>query len=93
MNDDVVRVALTDIARTALAPRAALVLPRLIVAAGPGAPGGLAAARGGLHPDPPRVGAHRPGSVLIHHPRARPSFMPVLTVNPRWKLNASVGDR
>ena len=29
MNDDVVRVALTDIARTARAPRAALVLPRL----------------------------------------------------------------
>ena len=25
----------------------------------PGARGGLAAARGGLHPDPPRVGAHR----------------------------------
>ena len=41
-----------------------------------------------------RILANRPpGSVLIHHPRARPSFMPVLTVNPRWKLNASVGDR
>ena len=37
MNDDVVRVARTDIARTALAPRAALVLPRLIVDAGPAA--------------------------------------------------------
>ena len=35
MNDDVVRVALTDIARTDLAPRAALVLPPLIVDAGP----------------------------------------------------------
>ena len=35
MNDDVVRVELTDIARTALAPRAELVLPRLIVDAGP----------------------------------------------------------
>ena len=37
MSDDVVRVELTDIARTALAPRAALVLPRLIVDAGPAA--------------------------------------------------------
>ena len=37
MNDDVVRVALTDIARTARAPRAVLVLPRLIVDAGPAA--------------------------------------------------------
>ena len=37
MSDDVVRVALTDIARTALAQRAALVLPRLIVDAGPAA--------------------------------------------------------
>ena len=37
MNDDVVRVELTDIARTALAPRAELVLPRLIVDAGPAA--------------------------------------------------------
>ena len=35
MSDDVVRVELTDIARTALAQRAALVLPRLIVDAGP----------------------------------------------------------
>ena len=35
MNDDVVRVARTDSARTALAPPAALVLPRLIVDAGP----------------------------------------------------------
>ena len=35
MNDDVVRVARTDSARTARAPRAALVLPRLIVDAGP----------------------------------------------------------
>ena len=98
MNDDVVRVARTDSARTARAPRAELVLPPLIVDAGPaavgkfleffaarianrrtraayglavgqflawcearglGAPGGLAAARGGLYPDPPRVGAHR----------------------------------
>ena len=109
MNDDVVRVELTDIARTELAQRAELVLPRLIVdagpvaggevsgvlrradrqpahargvragrgavpgvvrGAGPGAHGGLAAARGGLHPDPPRVGAHRqaaPGG----HPHAR----------------------
>ena len=109
MNDDVVRVELTDIARTELAQRAELVLPRLIVdagpvavgkfleffaarianrrtraaygravgqflawcaGAGPGAHGGRAAARGGLHPDPPRVGAHRqaaPGG----HPHAR----------------------
>ena len=37
MSDDVVRVELTDIARTELAPRAALVLPRLIVDAGPAA--------------------------------------------------------
>ena len=37
MNDDVVRVARTDIARTDLAPRAELVLPRLIVDAGPAA--------------------------------------------------------
>ena len=98
MSDDVVRVELTDIARTELAQRAELVLPRLFVDAGPvavarfleffaardrepahargvragrgvvpglvrcarpGAHGGLAAARGGLHPDPPRVGAHR----------------------------------
>ena len=35
MSDDVVRVARTDSARTARAPRAALVLPRLIVDAGP----------------------------------------------------------
>ena len=35
MNDDVVRVELTDIARTARAQRAELVLPRLIVDAGP----------------------------------------------------------
>ena len=35
MNEDVVLVELTDIARTALAQRAALVLPRLIVDAGP----------------------------------------------------------
>ena len=35
MNDDVVRVARTDSARTARAPRTALVLPRLIVDAGP----------------------------------------------------------
>ena len=35
MNDDVVRVARTDSARTARAPRAALVLPPLIVDAGP----------------------------------------------------------
>ena len=35
MNDDVVRVELTDSARTARAQRAALVLPRLIVDAGP----------------------------------------------------------
>ena len=35
MNDDVVRVERTDIARTELAQRAALVLPRLIVDAGP----------------------------------------------------------
>ena len=35
MNDDVVLVELTDIARTALAQRAELVLPRLIVDAGP----------------------------------------------------------
>ena len=35
MNDDVVLVAPPDIARTALAPRAALVLLRLIVDAGP----------------------------------------------------------
>ena len=34
MNEDVVRVELTDIARTALAPRAELVLPRLIVSRG-----------------------------------------------------------
>ena len=37
MNEDVVRVELTDIARTELAQRAALVLPRLIVDAGPAA--------------------------------------------------------
>ena len=37
MNDDVVRVARTDSARTARAPPAALVLPRLIVDAGPAA--------------------------------------------------------
>ena len=37
MNDAVVRVARTGIARTARAPRAALVLPRLIVDAGPAA--------------------------------------------------------
>ena len=109
MSDDLVRVEPPDIARTALAPRAALVLPRLIVGrgasgggevsgvlrradrqpahaggvrtgrgavsgvvrgAGPGAHGGRAAARGGLHPDPPWVGAHRqaaPGG----HPHAR----------------------
>ena len=30
----------------------------LVRGPGPGARGGLAAARGGLHPDPPRVGAH-----------------------------------
>ena len=95
MNDDVVRVARTDSARTTLAQRAELVLPPLVVDAGPaavekflefsprgsptggrgrrtgeqwgsswrgarpGAHGGRAAARGGLHPDPPRVGAHR----------------------------------
>ena len=35
MNDDVVRVELTDSARTELAQRAALALPRLIVDAGP----------------------------------------------------------
>ena len=35
MSDDVVRVAPPDIARTALAQRAELVLPRLIVDAGP----------------------------------------------------------
>ena len=35
MNDDVVRVGRTDLARTARAPRAALVLPPLIVDAGP----------------------------------------------------------
>ena len=39
MNDDVVRVELTDIARTELAQRAELVLPRLIVDAGPVAVG------------------------------------------------------
>ena len=39
MNDDVVRVELTDIARTELAQRAKLVLPRLIVDAGPVAVG------------------------------------------------------
>ena len=114
MNDDVVRVARTDSARTARAPRAALVLPRLIVdagpvavekfleffrradrqpadaggvrasrgavpgvvrGAGPGAHGGRAAARGGLHPDPPRVGAHRqaaPGGPPHARPPARP---------------------
>ena len=37
MSDDLVRVALTDIARTELAERAELVLPRLIVDAGPAA--------------------------------------------------------
>ena len=37
MSDDVVRVEPPDIARTALAPRAELVLPRLIVDAGPAA--------------------------------------------------------
>ena len=37
MSDDLVRVELTDIARTELAPRAKLVLPRLIVDAGPAA--------------------------------------------------------
>ena len=37
MNDDVVLVELTDIARTELAQRAELVLPRLIVDAGPAA--------------------------------------------------------
>ena len=37
MNEDIVRVARTDIARTELAPRAELVLPRLIVDAGPAA--------------------------------------------------------
>ena len=37
MNEDVVRVELTDIARTELAQRAELVLPRLIVDAGPAA--------------------------------------------------------
>ena len=37
MNDDVVLVERTDIARTALAQRAELVLPRLIVDAGPAA--------------------------------------------------------
>ena len=37
MNEDVVRVELTDIARTERAQRAALVLPRLIVDAGPAA--------------------------------------------------------
>ena len=37
MNDDVVRVELTDSARTDLAQRAELVLPRLIVDAGPAA--------------------------------------------------------
>ena len=35
MNEDLVRVALTDIARTARAPRAVRVLPRPIVDAGP----------------------------------------------------------
>ena len=35
MSDDVVRVEPPDIAHTELAPRAALVLPRLIVDAGP----------------------------------------------------------
>ena len=45
-------------------------VPGVVRGAGPGARGGLAAARGGLHPDPPRVGAHRqaaPGG----HPHAR----------------------
>ena len=37
MNEDVVLVELTDIARTELAQRAELVLPRLIVDAGPAA--------------------------------------------------------
>ena len=37
MNEDVVRVELTDIARTALAQRAELVLPQLIVDVGPAA--------------------------------------------------------
>ena len=37
MNDDVVRVELTDIARTARAQRAELVLPAVIVDAGPAA--------------------------------------------------------
>ena len=37
MNDDLVRVELTDSARMALAQRAELVLPRLIVDAGPAA--------------------------------------------------------
>ena len=89
-----VRVEPPDIARTALAPRAAAAdrrrgargggevsrvfrradrqpahargvragrgaVPGVVRGAGPGAHGGRAAARGGLHPDPPRVGAHR----------------------------------
>ena len=97
MNEEVALVERADIARPAVAARGGLVLPRLIVDAGPaavgkfleffaariakpaharglragggavpglvrgagaGARGGLAAARGGLHPDAPRVGAH-----------------------------------
>ena len=102
MNDevdgDLVELTVDSRALRRLAPRAALVLPQLIVdagpvavekfleffaarianrrharglragrgavfgvvrGAGPGAHGGRAAARGRLHPDPPRVGAHR----------------------------------
>ena len=62
MSDDMVRVEPPDIARTARARgvRAGRgAVPGVVRGAGPGAPGGRAAARGGLHPDPPRVGAHR----------------------------------
>ena len=61
MNEDVVRVEPPDARRPAhargvRAGRGAV--PGVVRGAGPGAHGGLAAARGGLHPDPPRVGAH-----------------------------------
>ena len=59
MNEDVVRVEPPDARRTRAAyGRAVGQFLAWCEALGLGLHGGLAAARGGLHPDPPRVGAH-----------------------------------
>ena len=90
MSDDVVRVELTDNARTELAQRAELVLPRLIVDAGPAAEALAHAAKTNSDPNPEeawlrygvwtRTNSDRGDNINIRH-----QFYSQRMANLRWK--------